>query len=169
MSLFLHLSIHVALSLLAGLIVWRIWKKPVASFVMAIVGGVLVDMDHFIDYFLAFGFNFDLSYFSKGYQFLQSGKIYVLFHGWEYVILLLIAAYFVGQRLILKIALFALAIGLFLHLGFDTYENDGMSIRAYSIIYRASKNFENKFIVTPEHYKIFLIERENAPFLNYSK
>jgi len=126
------------------------------------------DMDHFIDYFLALGFKFDLGYFSHGYQFLQSGKIYMLFHGWEYVIILLAVAFLVKKQLVLKSVSFALALGMFFHLCFDTFQNDGMSVKAYSIIFRASKNFESKLIVTPQHYQKFLIERKNAPFLKYS-
>lgn len=168
MSLTAHLSIHIFFSLLAGFIVFRIWKFPVVSFVFALIGGVLMDFDHFIDYFLAFGTTFNFSYFSAGYQFLQSGKIYVLFHGWEYVILLLIGVFLAKQKLFLKSALLALALGMFSHLCFDAYQNDGMSFKAYSILFRASQNFESKSIVTPEHYQKFLIERQNAPFLNYS-
>lgn len=163
----LHLSIHFLLSIIAGAIVWSLWKKPIVSFMAAIFGGVLIDFDHFIDYYLAFRFGWNLDYFSRGYQFLQSGKIYVLFHGWEYVILLLLAAFFVRQQLVLKSLLLAVSIGMFFHLVFDVNVNDGMKIQSYSILYRMEKNFNNKDLVTQEHYQKFLLERKNAPFLNY--
>ena len=169
MNLLAHLSIHFALSVIAGFIAWKLWKQPLVSFFGAIMGGVLVDMDHFIDYFLELGFNFNLNYFIQGYQFLQSGKIYILFHGWEYVIILLVAAYLAKKRLILKSVLFAAAVGLFFHLSFDLYVNDGVMIKTYSVVYRLTNNFDNTMLVTWQHYQTFLLERKAAPFLNYSK
>lgn len=162
MNLLLHLSIHIALSLLAGFVVWKLWKKPVASFAGGILGGFLIDLDHFIDYLLAFGLSFNIDYFLQGYQFLKSGKIYILFHGWEYVIILLLIAFLLKKRLILKSIFLALAIGVFFHLATDLTINDGTTFRGYSIIYRMTNNFEIEKIVTPEHYKKYLIERENA-------
>ncbi|MFA6973584.1 MAG: hypothetical protein WC238_02465 [Parcubacteria group bacterium] len=152
MNLFLHLFIHIALSLLAGFIVWKLWQKPVASFVAGIVGGFLVDLDHVIDYFLAFGWNIRLDYFAKGYQFLKSDKIYVLLHGWEYVIILAVLAIWVLKNKTAKSVILALALGLFFHLGFDASANEGAKFSTYSIANRMHKNFELKDLVTPEHY-----------------
>jgi len=47
-------------------IVWRIWKKPAPAFLAAITAGFLIDVDHWLDYFLAFGFNINLeAFFSR--------------------------------------------------------------------------------------------------------
>ncbi|PIR73431.1 MAG: hypothetical protein COU40_02455, partial [Candidatus Moranbacteria bacterium CG10_big_fil_rev_8_21_14_0_10_35_21] len=111
MSLFLHLTLHVLSGLLAGYFVWKYYKKPTLTFGFSFLGAVLIDLDHFIDYFLAFGFNFKLDYFTHGYQFLKSDKIYVLFHGWEYVIIFLILGLFIFKSKTAKTVIFALAFG----------------------------------------------------------
>lgn len=139
LGLFFHLGIHAALSLISGVIVWRMWKKPIMAFGGALAGGVLIDLDHLIDYFFAFGFDFRIDYFLRGYAFLKNDAIYVLFHGWEYGILLLVMVLFVKNKTT-KSALLALVIGLFSHLLTDVNLNN-MTFRSYSVIYRAANNF----------------------------
>lgn len=158
----MHLSIHLSFALLVGFIVFRIWHKSTASFMGGALGGFLIDLDHLIDYFLAFGFNFKPDYFINGYQFLKSDKIYVLFHGWEYVIILFGAVYVI-KNLKLKSFLFALALGAFFHLSADVVINNA-SVRFYSIIFRAKNRFETEKIVTPEHWREHLIEKSAVNF-----
>ena len=164
MNLFLHLLIHFFFSLLAGFLVFRIWKKPLASFASAIFGGVLVDSDHLIDYLLAFGYHFRLDYFTQGYQFLKSDKIYILFHAWEYVAVLLLIALLVKNKTARSIAL-GLGIGLFFHLSTDVVI-DAVPIRTYSIIYRAENNFEIQKMAYPEHWERHL-RKKAATTLEY--
>lgn len=152
MDLFLHLSLHILTGILAGYIVWKIYSLPKASFFAGIAGAFFVDFDHLLDYFLAFGWNFNLEYFFKGYQFLKGDKIYVLLHGWEYVIILLILAIWVLKNKTAKSVILALALGLFFHLSVDSLTNEGAKISTYSMIYRIKSNFNLKPLVTPEHY-----------------
>ncbi len=163
MSLALHLSLHVLTALLAGYIVWRLWRYPALSFGAAFFGAVLIDLDHFIDYFLAFGLHFSLPLFLHGDQFGQNDKIYVLFHGWEYGILLLGGGWLIKKNARLSAAFLALSFGTFFHLLIDVNVNDGMTYKSYSAVYRAIHNYEMKEIVTPEHYKNHLEQkyREN--------
>jgi len=163
MSLPLHLSIHVVLSLLAGLIVFKITKRPFISFFFALLSGVMVDADHFIDYFAAFGWNFNLNYFVNGYQFLKTDKIHILFHAWEYVIIAIVLAFFLKNKLV-KATLISLALGLFFHLSTDCILNEGMKPQAYSIVYRIENNFDVEKLVTPEHYKKHLEQKESVKF-----
>lgn len=157
MSLPVHLSIHVFFALLAGFIVWLIWKKPLVSFIAGILGGVLVDLDHFIDYFLAFGFSFDLRYFNSGMQFLKSDRILILFHAWEYVLVLAIIALLFKNRIARSFFL-ALSIGLLFHLTADVLI-DHMPIKSYSITYRLEKHFQLEPLVTPENYAEHIKQR----------
>lgn len=156
-GLSLHLFIHIFFSLLAGGVVFWFWKKPIASFAAAIAGGVLVDFDHFIDYFLAFGWHFRLDYFKQGYQFLKSDKIYIFFHSWEYVIILLIIVLIAKNKTARSIIL-GLAVGLFFHLCADVVI-DVVPIKFYSIIYRAKNNFEIQKLAYPEHWEKHLQEK----------
>lgn len=150
-SLPAHLSIHLLLSLSAGVIVWRVWKKPFLSFFGAIFGGLLIDLDHFIDYFLAFGWSFDFFYFIKGFEFLKTDKMYILFHGWEYVLVFFVALLVLKNKTAKSLCL-ALALALFFHLVSDVFM-DKVSPKSYFIILRAEKNFDLEKIVTPEHWE----------------
>lgn len=159
MSLAPHLFLHVLSAALAGYIIWRFLRRPLLSFGAAFCGAVLVDLDHLIDYFLAFGFTFDLLSFLRGEQFAQSDQIYVLFHGWEYTILLAVAVWFLKDNRRLKTAVLGLALGIFFHLLIDVNINRGMTVRSYSVVYRALQHYEMEAIVTPEHYQEHLLQK----------
>ena len=165
MSLVTHLCIHVFFALVSGCISWFFFGNPEISFIAGFIGGVLIDLDHFIDYFIAFGLRFKTDYFIKGYQFLKNDKIYVLFHGWEYVILLLAFTISISGLTSLKSAIFALALGALFHLIADTHINKGMSYKGYSFIFRVMNRFEIKKIVTEEHYKEHLLEKRSAAYI----
>jgi hypothetical protein len=162
LSLPLHLSIHLFFSLLAGVIVWRIWKKPLWAFIFGILGGFLIDFDHFIDYYLAFGWNWNWLYFKWGYEFLKNGKIFVLFHGWEYAIILGLALFLFKNRYARTI-LAALALGVFFHLATDVVVDD-MPIRSYSLNYRIHNSFEIARIVKPDNYEKHLKRKAKVEF-----
>jgi len=163
MELLLHELIHLVLSLLAAFFVYRLLKcKSYISIVASIVGGFLIDIDHLVDYFFAFGIHFSLNYFLKGYQFLKSDRMYVPFHSWELVILLLIIflifSYF-KNRIVLKTILLSFCIALFFHLATDVILNR-ISIKSYSFIYRLQKNFSLKELVSQIHYQKHLKQKK---------
>lgn len=162
MSLIAHLSIHLFSGLIVGFLVWRIWKKPVLSYLFAIIGGVLVDLDHLIDYYIAFGWNFKISYFLRGYQFLENERIYVLFHGWEYVVILAILLIITTNKTSKSIIL-ALTLGLLLHLSADVMLNN-IPIRSYSLVYRIKNKFSIQKLVDKEHYNKYLINKSTIKF-----
>lgn len=162
MSLVFHLSLHVLTAFIAGYIVWRFWRRPILSFGSAFFGAVLIDLDHLIDYFFAFGLHFNLRSFVHGEQFAQNDKIYVLFHGWEYVILLLGVAWLVKSNIKLKVAALALSLGAFFHLVIDVNVNDGMMMKSYSVVYRSVYHYEMEKIVTPEHYREHILKKTEA-------
>jgi hypothetical protein len=170
MPLIPHLSIHLTLSLFASFLVWLFFEKHLSGIILgALLGGFLIDFDHFIDYFLAFGLNFKLSYFTRGYEFLKSDKIYILFHGWEYVILLVALALVLKNKTIRTIGatgafIFAIALGAFFHLGADIVLNEGMTVKSYSIIFRAKNNFQMEKIVTPEHWQNHIKKKTRVDF-----
>ncbi len=161
MGLFVHLSLHVVTAFLAGFISWFLFGSLEFSLIGGIIGAVLIDLDHLIDYFLAFGWQWRLPYFLKGYQFLKSDKIYILFHGWEYVILLTVSAWFViGMNSDFGIGLFSLCLGMIFHLAIDMYVNQGVSFKTYLFLYRLRYGFGIEKLVTAEHYKTHLNQKK---------
>ena len=152
MSLSIHLSIHLFFALLAGLIIWLFFRRnPFSALLGALLGGFMVDFDHFIDYFMAFPWNFHLNWFVKGYEFLKLDQIHLFFHAWEYVIILIALGIFLASKRA-KVFFFSLALGLFFHLSGDVIMNEGLQIRSYSMIYKIRSGFQIEKLVTPEHY-----------------
>lgn len=147
-----HELVHFLLSILSGVLVIIVFLKGAKnkeslywwSFVGGFLGEFLIDIDHLFDYVLAYGIRFRPDYFLKGYMFDKLHKSFVLFHAWEWVIILLITAYFTKRRN-LRYLLAAIALGMFLHLVYDTYYNH-FFILGYSIIYRALHGFDLRYI-----------------------
>ncbi len=144
MDSYIDIVLHICFSLIAGFIAWKLYgkgniKSLVIAMFSALVSGVLIDLDHFIDHFLTFGFHFNYDYFIGGEYFLRSGKTYIFFHAYEYVILLGILSIFAKVKT-KKMILTALGLAMLFHL-----ITDGLlfttSIKNYFIFYRIFHNF----------------------------
>lgn len=148
-SLALHITIHFVLAVLVGLAVGSYFKKPWLGIIAGIMGGFLIDLDHVLEYFFIFGPHFNFIYFMEGRQFLVSNKILLIFHGWEYAVVILAAAWFLRRRRNIYIFLLALACGGIIHLASDCVLNN-YPPRNYSIVYRASQGFSASTLLNPE-------------------
>ena len=136
---------------------------PVAI-IGGILGGFFVDLDHLFDYFLAFGFNFNLQAFLKGYQFVKIDKIYIPLHAWELPAVLLVIVFFVKKlNNLSKAFVTAFAVGLIFHLTIDTVTNE-QYFKSYFLSYRIEKKFELKELVTPDHYVYHLKKKKRLGF-----
>ncbi len=139
MPLYLHLSIHFLLAVLVGWIFWHASKFAWLSFVAAIMGGFFIDVDHIIEYIMVFH-KFSFVGFFNGWQFLWSGKNYLIFHGWEYLPILLLLAYLLRRRQKIAVFLAVLAAAGAVHLASDCLINR-YPPEFYSLNYRLSRNF----------------------------
>lgn len=142
LDLFLHFSLTFILS-------WWIYAKTASLFYifMFALGGIFIDLDHLVDYFLFYKDIFSIKNFFKGSCLKESGKIYLFLHSWEIVIVLLIAS------LILKSGgLFIFSSGLCLHLSVDNL------LRRKPLLYFLSHRFARKFdlkTILPEYDNYF--------------
>ena len=132
-------TIHFSLSLIAGLIVGYVfgnyWAIPVAF-----LSGFFIDADHLIDYFLHTKFlRLDIAEFFSGKHFDTSGKVYLLLHGYEYVILFAIFGVVLPN---LGWLFFSLALSNLLHLIYDLLSNRP-KWPTYFLTYRIAKNFNH--------------------------
>lgn len=168
MNLYLHELSHLILSLLVGLILWKI-SGNVFVLSVALIGGFFIDLDHLLDYFLAFGVKFNLAYFLKGYQFLKTDKIYVVFHSWELAIISLSFSLFFFSHpanltnFTISMFLLSFSLSLFLHLSVDVFTNN-MQAKSYFLIYRMNNNFELKTMVTSDHYQKHVKQKKQKSF-----
>ena len=133
----IDLSIHLVVTAILAVWFYRLtggWSWPV----LAVVGGILIDVDHFIDYFLYFGPKFDvLGFFT--HRHLASGKIYVVLHSWELVFVM-----WLGSLAVLWLT--PLAAGMTAHLLVDTFSRHHKSILFYSLVYRTFHGFKREKI-----------------------
>lgn len=142
MPLWLHELLHFTTYSVMYLFVSRIYLsfKKFAYFLVGILSAIFVDLDHLIDYLLYTNFQrFDLSEFLSGEGYDALGVGFVIFHGWEYVILLITFGFIIKNKSVKNI-LYVLALGLFAHLFFDTLAN-GLPDYFYFITLRASHNY----------------------------
>lgn len=160
LPLWFHLSIHFTVAVLGGYLLGRYFKKPILGVIAGFMGGVLIDLDHVIEYFIIFGLNFNLSNFLNGYQFLVSDKIYLIFHGYELVVLLLILAYLLRKKTSLKIFIIILSISGFIHLVSDSVINN-YPPKNYTYTYRAMNDFSAKNLLNESQYQKNIESKKN--------
>lgn len=182
MILFFHELTHFSASISAGVIGWFVFAKNKRSgkyffltITAALIGGFFIDLDHLFDYFLAFGSDFRINYFFRGYQFLKSDRIYLPLHSAELAIILITVPLFIKKfrpqlpalpagRLnyfITLLLLFSFGLSLFFHLCTDAMINE-LPARSYFLTYRIARNFRLKELVYPKHYQKHLKERKST-------
>lgn len=96
-----------------------------------------MDLDHLIDYFLFYGFTFNLSDFLNGMYFEFSNRAFVFFHAWEWIIIL----YFITLKKEWKSYCSPIFLGMLPHLILDAFHVQ--SFLFYSIIFRSISGFAN--------------------------
>lgn len=155
-GLFFHELVHVVLSAATSGLCYFLVKREkktlrrelfLFGLLGALAGGFFVDLDHGIEYFMAYGFKFDLSSFFSGHMFADLNKIFVIGHAWEWVPLLGLWASFT-KNVRLKYFLIGLGVGLLTHLVFDQYSNH-INALGYSIIYRFLVGFDLRAVTVP--------------------
>lgn len=129
----IDLAAHLILA--AGLVFFFRWLTGgwVWS-ILGFIGGILIDIDHFIDHFLYYGPKFRVAdFFRRGYQ--KSGKCYVIFHSWEIIFVLWIISIKVSW-------VTPLATGMTIHIITDCMFTHCREILFLSLIYRWRNGFE---------------------------
>lgn len=139
-SIFLaHELVHVLLAIFA-ILFFSIKYKNFWSVFLGILGSVFVDADHLFDYFKFYGLKFNLQQMISSSYFTDSGKVFVFFHGWEYVVIFL----FLGKISRKTFVFYPLAITLFFHLAWDQISYTSNPL-AYSILFRFLHGFDIHF------------------------
>lgn len=118
---------------LGSFLLW--WKfRRIDYPILFLMGEIFIDLDHFIDYFIFAGFKFNLKDFFNS-VFLTSGKVYVFFHSWELVLLLIMGGFFLRYE-----PLFILSGGMTVHLLVDQFQRYNRFF--YFLIYRKKQGFK---------------------------
>ena len=137
-----HFLFYISV-ILSILILFRKTGKILFSpkyLIISLIATLLIDLDHFIDYFKYYGLLFNFEDFALGTHFAQSGKVYVFLHSRELLLLLLIIGFYLIKKKN-NYLLMIITLGMLSHVFYDTAYY-GFSIEAYSLIYRAAGNFD---------------------------
>lgn len=119
--------------------------KSFAGALVCFFAGILVDVDHYVDYVRDRGLNLNLKrFFEYGYG-LEYERLFILFHGYEYLVplafLLVISEY--------NLFVAAVITGFAQHLLFDQFTNPVKPL-AYFITYRLKNRFSKECVLTDE-------------------
>lgn len=155
----LHIFIHFILAVLVGYLVGSHYHRLHLGIIAGLIGGFFIDLDHVLEYFLVYGPHFNIVYFFEGRQFLSSNQIHLWFHGWEYIPILLLAAWLLRRKKAVSIFLAAMIFGASLHLITDCLINQ-YPPRNYSLLYRYSQNFSASKILSATQYQKYIQDRQ---------
>jgi hypothetical protein len=140
----IKLQHHALVSLGFGIVFYCMFKS-FANALLCFCAGVLVDVDHYIDYVRDRGFNFNLKgFFEYSYGF-EYDRLFILFHGYEYFVPLALMLVLSGYNLPVA----AVFIGYAQHLLFDQFANPIKPL-AYFITYRLKNRFSKQSILSDD-------------------
>ena len=134
------LTLHFFVTIIAALMVYAHSANMRNIFFLSL-GGIFVDLDHFIDYYICYKRGFQLDKFFAC-DYLKSGKVYVFLHSWEIIILVGILGFLLRSG-----ELMVFALGFVLHLLVDNLQRKNLFF--YLLSYRIAKEFDTE-ILLPE-------------------
>jgi hypothetical protein len=136
---------HAAVSIVISGILYSIFKSWGLA-VASLISGIFVDLDHIIDYWIEYGLRVNLKQFFNYFDeknFKNRKKLFFVFHGWEWLIVLVAAAWLTGWNLWVT----GLLIGYGQHMIIDELYNSPNYrirpyVRGYSLLWRWKNGFE---------------------------
>jgi hypothetical protein len=141
MFLFLSELGHLASYFLAVGVIYLVGRKYFSrkNVFIGLISAFFIDIDHLFDYFLYYGFKFNLMEFLDGSYFQFTRRVILPLHSIELATFLLLTWVFIRKKEKYSWLLF-LVVGLFVHLVFDMYSNR-MPWYAYALLYRVATGF----------------------------
>lgn len=148
MNLFTHEIIHFLPIISITYFVGIKNKNFRIPFIASFIGSILIDLDHLVDYFFAYGFNFKLTLFLEGEQFLKNQKMFVILHSWELIVIVIFIIIFlkkIRSKYTYVIFLFSLFLSLFFHIFLDVLINN-IPASSYFFYTRYRNSFNLKLL-----------------------
>ena len=142
---FTDITMHVVMTVALAWVFYIVtggWLWPL----LAVLGGILIDVDHFLDYFFHYRFKFSAEHFLCN-TYLESGKSYVIFHSWEIVFILLGFSYVISW-------LYPIALSMAIHILWDQLTFGRIEPYFYFLTYRWYHGFDLKKI-SPRRFYLF--------------
>lgn len=83
---------HISVSIIFSAILFAIFKSWII-FTSSLISGVLIDLDHILDYYMQYGINLRIKRFFEVCHNLKIPRLFLIFHSWELLVLLSICAF----------------------------------------------------------------------------
>jgi hypothetical protein len=119
-----------------------IGTHSVGAAVACFMSGVLIDLDHFLDYILARGFTFSYKKFSQAMYQLELPRYFLVLHSYEFIVLFWIWIILTQAAPIW----IGIGVGTTIHVLMDQLFNKRF-IAAYCFTYRALKGFKKSALM----------------------
>ena len=140
---FTHELTHLLITVLISFFIWRRFRD-FRLILVVFLFGIFIDIDHWFDYFVWFGSKINLSNFFHVASYVhQSGKVYIPFHGWEFIIIFWLVGRWLGKIFKIKGMEWAITISYLAHLLWDNFSFTHHPL-AYSFLFRLINNFSLK-------------------------
>lgn len=145
-------STHALISTFLAAVLFLVFKSIYSS-IACILAGVLIDLDHILDYIIEKKkMVFSYQKLEDFCAFDKQGKLYLIFHSYEFLIILWIAVWFSKFNVIFLGGV----IGITFHIFADEIVNPLRPL-SYFLIFRTIKGFKRENILKKEyleeHYK----------------
>jgi hypothetical protein len=127
---------HTAISVVISGILFMVFKSTGLA-VACLLSGIFIDLDHIIDYLREHGWPFKVKKFFYVFDKKDFNQIMLLWHGWEWLILFVAAAWLSEWNPWVT----GTFIGLTQHIIFDSVFNSNR-LRSYSILWRWKQDFD---------------------------
>ncbi len=127
------LSAHLIFTSLLSLFVYLSFGNVYYVY-LCFLGGIFIDLDHLIDYFLVYRFKFSFRNFMRR-DFLKSRKVFLFLHSWELLVLIAAAGWYVNS---VSLSILSLAMGAHLLIDYVQKRNHLF----YFLLYRFTKGFD---------------------------
>jgi hypothetical protein len=142
-AFFFHELIHLLITVLISFFIWRRFRD-FRLILVVFLFGIFIDIDHWFDYFAHFGLTVNFkNFFNVASYAHQSGKVYIPFHGWEFIIIFWLIGRWLGKIFKMKGMEWAITISYLAHLLWDNFSFSHNPL-AYSFLFRLVNNFSLK-------------------------
>ena len=134
----MRLKQHITISLFFSAFLYMIFKSWII-FGSSLISGVLIDIDHILDYFMAYGINIQIKQFFEVCHNLKIPRVRLIFHSWELLFLLSIYAFVMRWNPWIV----GTIVGFTQHIALDQIFNKSNKL-SYSFYWRLKKGFRLK-------------------------
>jgi hypothetical protein len=150
---------HLLVSVIIG-IIGLIITHDIAVLFLTIIFGSFVDFDHYFEFINTSGIKeaFSIKDFYSSKHFIESNKMVLIFHSWEYVFIL----FFITILINFDLMLLFISFGYTSHIIMDHFGNYDLSKSFYFLTVRMYLKFERTKLVKKKYLQVTGNDRKSV-------